>query len=265
MYWINGIPQAQLLPTDRTIHFGDGFFTTTRVVNGDIPLLAWHLERLKLAAQRLLFSSFDTDALRLEMLTVAEKGGDGVLKALISRGSSDRGYSFKGCGAPVRIVFFSPTPARYSHWRQYGIQLRQSPVRLARNPLLAGIKHNNRLEQVLIHAYLERDDADEALVLDSEGVVVECASANLFWRRGQEVFTPALHYAGVAGVMRRHVISLLPALGYVLTQVAVGPEALATADEVFITNSLLPIVPVKAIDERHYNNRTLYLQLYPLC
>ncbi|MGL9773872.1 MAG: aminodeoxychorismate lyase [Sodalis sp. (in: enterobacteria)] len=265
MYWINGIPQAQLPLADRTIHFGDGFFTTARVLDGDIPLLAWHLERLDLAAQRLLFAPFDAEALRREMLMAAGDGGDGVLKALISRGSGGRGYSFSGCGAPVRIVSRSPAPAHYPRWRQDGVRLHQSPVRLARNPLLAGIKHNNRLEQVLIRAHLERDDADEALVLDSEGVVVECAGANLFWRRGQDVFTPALHYAGVAGVVRRHVMSLLPALGYALTEVAVGPGALATADEVFITSALLPIVPVKAIDERHYGDRTLYLQLYPLC
>ncbi|RLR17788.1 aminodeoxychorismate lyase [Sodalis-like symbiont of Bactericera trigonica] len=202
MYWINGIPQAQLPLADRTIHLGDGFFTTARLLDGDIPLLAWHLERLSLAVQRLLFAPLDADALRREMLTVAGDGGDGVLKALISRGSGGQGYSFSGCGAPV--------------------------------PVLAGIKHNNRLEQVLISAHLERDAAHETLVLDTKGG--ECASTNLFWRRG-----------------------------YALAEVAVGPEALATADKVFITNALLPIVPVKAIDERHYADRTLYLQLYPLC
>lgn len=190
MYWINGIPQAQLPLTDRAIHFGDGFFTTARVLDGDIPLLAWHLERLALAVQRLLFAPFDADALRREMLAAANGGGEGVIKALISRGSGGRGYSFNGCGAPVRIVSRSPAPAHYPRWRQDGVRLHQIPVRLARNPLLAGIKHNNRLEQVLIRAHLDRDGADEALVLDSEDVVVECASANLFWRRGRERVYP---------------------------------------------------------------------------
>lgn len=73
MYWINGIPQAQLPLTDRAIHFGDVFFTTARLLDGDIPLLAWHLERLALAAQRLLFAPFDAAALRREMLTASLK------------------------------------------------------------------------------------------------------------------------------------------------------------------------------------------------
>lgn len=265
MYWINGIPKAQLPLTDRAIHFGDGFFTTALLLNGDVPLLAWHLERLTLAAERLLFASFDADALRLEMLKAADSVGAGVIKALISRGSGGRGYSFSGCNVPQRIVFCFPLPAHYRRWRHAGVCLSQSPVRLARNPLLAGIKHNNRLEQVLIRAHLDRDGADEALVLDTEGRLVECGSANLFWRQGRQVFTPSLCYAGVAGVMRRWVMSLLPALGYTVEEVIAGPEALITADEVFITNALLPVVPVREIGTRKYTDKSLSLQLNLLC
>lgn len=265
MYWINGIPQEYLLLTDRAVHFGDGFFTTARLLDGDIPLLTWHLERLVEAGQRLLFTPFDTDALCHEMLAAAHGVGDGVIKVLISRGSSNRGYSFRNCDTQQRIISRMPAPAKYLRWRQEGIRLSQSPVRLARNPLLAGIKHNNRLEQVLVSAHLNRADADEALVLDTEGVVVECCSANLFWRRRQKVFTPELRYAGIAGVMRRRVISLLPTLGYTIEEVSVGPDALITADEVFITNALLPVVPVRIIDTRKYADRTLCLQLSQLC
>ncbi|KYP97299.1 4-amino-4-deoxychorismate lyase [Sodalis-like endosymbiont of Proechinophthirus fluctus] len=265
MYWINSIPQAQLPLTDRAVHFGDGFFTTARLLDGDIPLLEWHLERLSMAGQRLLFAPFNADAMRREMLAAAHGSGDGVIKALISRGSGGNGYSFRGCETPQRIVSRTPAPAQYPRWRQDGVRLSQSPVRLARNPLLAGIKHNNRLEQVLVRAHLDRNGTDEALVLDTEGIVVECCSANLFWRCGREVFTPALRYAGVAGVMRRRVMSLLPELGYTLEEVSVGPNALTMADEVFITNALLPVVPVRAIDTRQYADRTLCLQLSPLC
>ncbi|MGP4123580.1 MAG: aminodeoxychorismate lyase [Sodalis sp. (in: enterobacteria)] len=265
MYWLNGIPQTQLPLTDRAIHFGDGFFTTARVLDGDIPLLAWHIERLVRAGQRLLFASFDSDVLRREMLAAAHGVREGIIKALISRGSGGRGYSFRGCDAPQRIVSLMPAPAQYPRWRQEGVRLSQSPVRLARNSLLAGIKHNNRLEQVLIRAHLDRDGSDEALVLDSEGVVVECCSANVFWRRGQEVFTPVLSHAGVAGVMRRRVILVLPTLGYSLEKVSVRPNALRTADEVFITNALLPVVSVHAIEARQYTDRKLYHQLSSLC
>ncbi|MBX4181046.1 aminodeoxychorismate lyase [Sodalis sp. CWE] len=265
--WINGIQSKKLSLTDRTIHFGDGFFTTTRVINGKIHLLSWHLERLLLAANRLLFAPFDVIALREEMLIAAKTSNknNGVVKVLISRGEGNRGYSFKNCNSPTRIVFYSPYPRGYLKWRQNGIRLCKSPIRLTRNPLLAGIKHNNRLEQIMIRAHMEPTGADEALVLDSEGKVVECISANLFWRKGLEVFTPKIYYAGVSGVMRRHVISVLPTLGYSLSEVLVGPNALEVAEEVFITNSLLPLASVKEIDGRHYNDKTLYLQLSLLC
>lgn len=70
MYCSNGISQAQLPLTDRAVHFGDGFFTTARLLDGDIPFLTWHLKRLAQAGQRLLFSPFDVDALRHEILSV---------------------------------------------------------------------------------------------------------------------------------------------------------------------------------------------------
>lgn len=265
MYWINGTLQTQLPLTDHVIHFGDGFFTTARLLDGNIPLLAWHIERLTLATQRLMFTPFDAEALCREMLVAAHSGGDGVIKVIISRGSGGVGYSHIGCDTPQRIVLRTPAPAYYPCWRQEGVRLTQSPVRLARNPLLAGIKHNNRLEQVLIRAHLDLNGEDEALVLDTEGIVVECCSANIFWRLGGEVFTPELRYAGVAGVMRRWIISLLPKLGYTIKEVSATPDALKNADEVFITNALLPIVSVYAIDTRHYVHKSLYLQLRSLC
>lgn len=265
MHWINAIPQQQLPLTDRALQFGDAFFTTARLLDGTISLLEWHLERLNEAAQRLLFTAFNPDAVRQDMLTAAASGGDGVIKVLISRGSSGCGYSFSGCSTPMRIVSRFPIPRHYSRWRRDGIRLSLSPVRLARNPLLAGIKHTNRLEQVLIRAHLERDKADEALVLDTDGWLVECGNANLFWRQGQHVYTPVLNYAGVAGVMRRRVLSLLPTLGYMPVEVATGLDALSAAEEVFITNALLPVVPVKAIGRRRYYDRTLYMALCPYC
>ncbi|MCR3755314.1 MAG: aminodeoxychorismate lyase [Sodalis sp. Psp] len=265
MHWVNSIPQQQLLLTDRALQFGDAFFTTARILDGTILLLEWHLERLAEAAQRLLFTTFNPDVVRQDMLIAAASGGDGVIKTLISRGIGGRGYSFIGCGAPVRIVSRFPAPTHYSRWRQDGVRLSLSPVRLARNPLLAGIKHTNRLEQVLIRAHLEGDGADEALVLDTDGCLVGCGSANLFWRQGQQVYTPILNYAGVAGVMRKRILLLLPTLGYTPVEIATGPDVLLAAEEVFITNALLPVVPVREIDHRQYYDRTLYIALCSHC
>lgn len=265
MNWINGVPQQHLPLTDRALQFGDGFFTTARLQDGEIRFLAWHLERLAITAKHLLFDDLNIISLRREMLAAAATGNNGVIKTIISRGSGERGYSFSTCGTPLRIVSLTTAPEHYPAWRRDGIRLGQSPVRLGRNPLLAGIKHLNRLEQVLIHAHLDHAGTDEMLVLDTDGYLVECCSANIFWRKGRQVFTPSLNHAGVAGVMRRRVLTLLPALGYPSQEVTTGPDVLKQADEIFITNALLPVVPVNIIGQYRYPDRTLFQLLAPHC
>ena len=230
MYWINGHQHDALAPSDRGLQFGDGCFTTARVIEGKIDLLPWHIERLQLAAQRLMLPPCDWNALEAEMVRAAESIPLGVVKAILTRGSGGRGYSPQGCEAPTRIVSRSTYPMHYLPWREQGISLTLSPVALGRNPLLAGLKHLNRLEQVLIRTHLDQTTADEALVLDTAGLLVECCAANLFWRKGKAVFTPDLSQAGVAGLMRRRVIELLAGSKYSLHCVSKPLETLADAE-----------------------------------
>ena len=122
------------------------------------------------------------------------------------------------------------------------MMLALSPVRLGRNPHLAGIKHLNRLEQVLIRSHLEQTNADEALVLDSEGWVTECCAANLFWRKG-----------------------LLAQSSYQLVEVQASLEEALQADEMVICNALMPVMPVRACGDVSFSSATLYEYLAPLC
>lgn len=259
MYWINGKPVEHLSLADRAIHYGDGFFTTARVRAGRIELLPYHLDRLAQASDRLLFPAPDWRALTQEMQQIAHQQPEGVLKVIISRGSGGRGYSFAGCLAPLRIIAIAAVPPQYALWRQQGVNLTLSPVRLGCNPLLAGIKHLNRLEQVLIRAYLDNiADADDVVVLNQRGDVTECCAANIFWRKGTEVYTPGLAQAGVAGVMRRHIMTLLADSPFRLQVVEAGAAALTAADEVIICNSLMPVLPINRFADRIYGNRALF-------
>jgi 4-amino-4-deoxychorismate lyase len=173
--------------------------------------------------------------------------------------------STAGCVSPTRILSFSPFPAHYARWREEGITLTQSPVPLGRNSWLAGLKHLNRLEQVLIRSHLEQTDADEALVLDSDGWLTECCAANLFWRQGRDVFTPRLDYAGVNGIMRQRCIAQLAPSTFRVVEVTARPETLREADEVLICNALMPLVPVRRWEETTWSSRELYHFLAPLC
>ena len=179
--------------------------------------------------------------------------------------SGGRLYSRRGCGEPTRIVSLAPWPQHYSDLQQRGVSLRLSPVRLARNPQFAGIKHLNRLEQVMIRAHLDQTDADEALVLDTEGWVVECCAANLFWRQGSQIFTPDLSASGVDGIMRRSLMAQLAAAGQACQVIKSEPAQLLAADEVVICNALMPVLPVRQIEAVEFTERSLFNQLRASC
>ncbi|WP_415999715.1 aminodeoxychorismate lyase [Citrobacter portucalensis] len=265
MYLINGKPSALLNAGDRSIQFGDGCFTTARIVDGEVQLFNAHVCRLKQACQRLAIPFTEWALLSQEITQLASQQEAGVLKIIISRGTGGRGYSPRQCEPPTRILSTSASPSHYDRWRQEGITLALSPVRLGRNPLLAGLKHLNRLEQVLIRSHLEQTDANEALVLDSEGWVTECCAANLFWRKGDVVYTPRLDQAGVNGIMRQFCIRMLAQSPFSIVEVYAGLEEVMQADEIVVCNALMPIIPVRACGDTLLSSRLLFDYLAPLC
>ena len=173
MFLINGVEQDTLAANDRAVQFGDGCFTTARIQHGQVALLDAHLQRLQTTCEKLRIPFDDWLTLSDEMQRLARPHAQGVLKVVLTRGVGGRGYSTAGCTSPTRILSVSSLPAHYARWREEGITLTRSPVTLGRNPWLAGLKHLNRLEQVLIRSHLEQTDADEALVLDSDGGLTE--------------------------------------------------------------------------------------------
>lgn len=265
MWLINGVLEQNLPASDRSVQYGDGCFTTARVLNGRVVWLERHIQRLQHAAKVLMFPKIDWDRLSAEMQQAAEGKASAVVKAVVTRGVGGRGYSPQGCESPVRMVMHTAYPEHYEHWRRDGISLALSPVKLARSPLLAGIKHLNRLEQVMIRRHLDQQDADEALVLDTHDKLVECCAANLFWRCGKQVFTPDVSQSGVDGLTRRHLMQLLEQSDYQLQVVSAPLEALATADEVIICNALMPLISVNRAEAWCYRSRELYDFLSPNC
>ena len=265
MYLINGEFSTSLPANDRAVQFGDGCFTTARIKDGSVRFLAQHLGRLQQACEKLLIPFAQWSVLESEMQQLAVAHQQAVLKVMITRGSGGRGYSAANCQHPTRLLSVSAYPSFYPQWREQGISLALSPIRLGINPHLAGIKHLNRLEQVLIRTHLEQMQAQEALVLDSDGWLTECCAANLFWRKGSQVFTPYMDKSGVNGTMRQHIIACLADSPWQVTQVRERPESLAQADELLICNALMPVVPVNQAQLWRFESRELYQFLAPLC
>jgi 4-amino-4-deoxychorismate lyase len=256
---INGEMKGLLPATDRGLHYGDGLFETIAVINGSLCLWSAHMERLQHGCKVLGLPMPDIQQLHDEALSLCGSEERAVIKLVITRGSGGRGYRPPQHVLPQRILFRYPWPD-YSDLSQ-GIQLRVCQTPLACNPALAGIKHLNRLEQVLARAEWDDVATHEGLMCDLDGQVKEGTMSNLFWVDEGQLFTPDLSRCGVAGVMRAQVMALARDLGIRVHTAEIHPDELVQMDEIFITNSLIGIWPVARFAGRDFQAGELTLGL----
>lgn len=258
---LNGELQSQIAMSDRGLNLGDGFFTTMQVRQQRPLLWDLHVERLRMCAQRLHFPDLDIPELCARLYPALAGIERGCCKILYTRGSGTRGYGIQGCQAPNELISVHAYPDLYRQWQQSGIPLAVCQGRLGQSPLLAGTKSLNRLEQVLLKAELETRGLPEGLVLDSEGMVIETVAANVFWRQDSVVYTPDLALSGVAGVMRAWILGYLEQQGIHCQPIRANLATVKAAEEVWISNSLMEVVPVTGIEDVTYQNHAMARQL----
>ncbi len=261
MIWVNGVPQANVDPSDRGIAYGDGLFATMRTGAEGILFFETHQARLTIGAARLGFQWQMSEALQQQLQALAIEYPLHCIKLIVSRGVGGRGYTPPEIVKPTEIVSVHAIPGHYAQWQQMGIRLKSSSVRLGLQPLLAGIKHLNRLEQVLIKSHILPQGFDDWLVADIEDNIIESSMANIFFIKGNQVLTPSLAQCGVAGVMREHVMLALLEQHLNIECLPVGAERLIEFDSAFITNSILGIVDVLAIDSLTFTRTPITAQL----
>lgn len=261
MIWVNGVPQANVDPSDRGIAYGDGLFATMRTGAEGILFFEAHQARLTAGAARLGFQWQMSETLQQQLQALAIEYPLHCIKLIVSRGVGGRGYTPPETVNPTEIVSVHAIPRHYAQWQQMGISLKTSSVRLGLQPLLAGIKHLNRLEQVLIKSHILPQGFDDWLVADIEDNIIESSMANIFFIKGNQVLTPSLAQCGVAGVMREHVMLALLEQHLNIECLPVGAERLIEFDSAFITNSILGIVDVLAIDSLTFTRTPITAQL----
>lgn len=252
---VNGVLDAAISPLDRGFAYGDGVFETCRYQRGSIPLWSYHRERLLQSAERL---QIPVDELLLmqyldSVLTqIAQSGIQyAVVKIILTRGVGGRGYRLPDSVKPtVCVGIFPGSPLQTDQYRK-GVAVRVCNLRLAQSPALAGMKHLNRLEHILARAEWQ-DEFTEGLLLDAQGRVIEATVSNLFAVKNNQLYTPDLSVAGVAGIMRRAIVEkLAPELGMVCHIVDMELDFLRAADEIFLCNSVYGIWPVnQLVDDR---------------
>ncbi|EJZ59434.1 aminodeoxychorismate lyase [Pseudomonas fluorescens R124] len=243
--WVDGQPADALSLKDRGLAYGDGLFETIAVHGGQPVLLDRHLTRLAEGCSRLAIAA-DIELVRTELLAYAEAMGEGVLKLILTRGDGLRGYAPDPAAQGRRILQGNPPAAYPAVHGEQGVRLFPCVTRLSNQPLLAGLKHLNRLEQVLARAEWRDSEHAEGLMLDQAGRVIEGVYSNLFLVRDGALITPDLKRCGVAGVMRAEILFQAESLG-IHTQITdISLEQLQWADEVFVCNSVYGVWPVRA-------------------
>jgi len=245
---ISGLVDGRIDPRDRGLAYGDGLFETMRWSAGRVPLLDRHLARLADGARRLGIELPNLGGLEAAIARAAPADRDAVVKLVVTRGVGTRGYQPPKELEPTAFATVEPWTPRASA-DPAGLSLIWCRMRLAWQPVLAGIKHLNRLEQVLARAEWDDPAIDEGLLCDPSGHVVCATAANLFAVIDGRLVTPDVSYAGVAGVARGVLLDAA-ALGAEVRPIA--REVLEAADEIFLTNALHGVRPVVRLGTRRW-------------
>lgn len=242
---INGKKQSQLSIFDRSCQFGDGIFETCLVKNAQVLFFQQHFDRLEKGRKKLQIKPM-AEALWLADIKHAlslSQLNDAVLKIILSRGESLRGYNFAKNAMPTRIVIIAKMPKKIP--AQYSLSLCQSGY--AHNPQLAGIKHCNRLEQVLASAKMPFDDC---IMLDAKSKVISTTTANIFAIKADLLSTPDLSECGINGTRRQLILAKAADFGLKVQIKKMSIDEFLSADEVFISNSIIGVRSVVKIKQK---------------
>ena len=250
------IPSATpISSSDRAFNYGDGVFTTLMVNEHKVELLPYHLSRLEhdTAAIKLDIDINTLEAAIAEQVKAIKKVSEGnastkyVLKVHVSGGQAGRGYARSEDSEPLIRFSQHPYPSHYDSLADDGVTAICAQTRLAIQPLLAGVKHMNRLEQVLVKHEVDEAGAHDAIVCDTQDSIIEASAGNLFFYLDDEWYTPSLKGSGVNGVVRQCLIDSLLNDNCVLHVGNYDFSFLRKASAVVITNALMGVMPVKQV------------------
>jgi 4-amino-4-deoxychorismate lyase len=237
---VNGIQQDYIDIESRGLAYGDGLFTTAKIQNGQIQYLTAHIERLSLGCNKLGITPPARDELIDQLNIVAKDYSLAVLKVIITAKRGGRGYARSKNNSHDLIIMIYDYPTHYNELVSTGLKLGLSKQQMGINPMLAGLKHLNRLEQVLLRQELSARDEDDLLVTNINNDVIEATSANVFFILDGKLHTPDMSQSGVKGIMRQAILQRYPETivkAFTLTE-------LTNVQAMFICNCVMGVMPV---------------------
>ena len=260
--WVNGKPAVSLALPDRGLDYGDGLFETMLVQEGCVPWLQYHVQRLQDGMLRLGFDSACSGAAKGHIASaLGHSRISGIMRLTVTRGGGPRGYAPAESAEPNYIIQLHETDDA-GQPRLAPARVGRSGVTLSIQPLLAGIKHLNRLEQVLAARERQLRGLDEMLLLDTKGNVISVISGNIFLVKGNQLLTPCLDECGILGTRRRLMLDELgPYLGLECRETSIGEGDLALADEVFYCNSVRGFQPFGSYRDHCWSQHSIVEQI----
>ena len=242
---INGLPGDSLNAHDRGLMYGDGVFRTLLIRQGKPQFWPQHYSKLQHDCAAIGIECPPVQLLSEELSQLAASRADGIAKIIITRGLGSRGYAPLPNPQVTRILNISPIPEYPEANARLGIKVHLCNLRLGHQPRLAGIKHLNRLENVLAAAEWSAQDIAEGIMLDEADHIIEGTRSNLFLVRDGKLYTPDLGHCGVAGLQRDRVMEHAGLHGMLCSVAKLTRDDLLAADEVFVVNSVIGLWPVR--------------------
>ena len=238
------MPMPQVPFDDRGLAYGDGLFETVLLRDGQPVLWEYHHARLAKGCQRLNIPLPSARQLS-QAWQAPPRAALEVLKLILTRGSGGRGYAIPNEVAPRLMTRRTPFTTNETHWRE-GVCVRMCQLRLGHQPLLAGIKHLNRLENVLARQEWQEPDIAEGLLTDQASNVVEATSMNLFWSSEGRLYTPYIDRCGVEGTLRAALLS-----EGLIHESRLPAAALSSVERLWVGNSVQGVWPVRELRDAH--------------
>jgi 4-amino-4-deoxychorismate lyase len=248
--WVDGVEGNAVPADDRGLQYGDGIFETMLVRQGVPRFLALHRERMRRGLTQLGIQFLAGNELEAEIARVAALAPSlAILKIIVTRGTARRGYAPQAQAVARRIVSLWPTTPLPADVIAQGAILNIARLRLPQPSPFAGLKHLNRLENVMAAADTMVDGGFEALMLDTSERLVSATAGNVFLVKNGALLTPGVDRVGVNGVMRQVVLREAARLGIPAHEQDLGMDEVASADAMFITNARIGVVPVQRVRE----------------
>jgi len=266
--WLDGERASSLPLPDRGFSFGDGLFETLLVKHGAPLFVDYHLERMRCGLDMLGIPCQADLPGQIRAIASSLPGRVSPwasLRVTVSRGEGPRGYR-PPQDCTTRVVIEASALEHDADHMQAPATVDVAALRLSHQPLLAGLKHLNRLEQVLAAQEAARNQVDELLMLDTQQALVSVVAGNLFLRRDGQLFTPPIKTCGVAGTRRRLIVeNWAGACGLPVNEKNLSLDDIDHADELFYSNSLVTVRAIGRVQARTFSDHSAAEALFEQC